>query len=390
MEAGKMAIDPRLSLGIQPPQIQSFLDPMLKVQHLNEGSQRNMLLQRGLQQEDLQLQNKNRLSRILAGSMKNGKLDTAIARQKLAEAGLGEEALNLSTMEREQQKEQRLQQKDQLEMMLNVIDAQQKVALGSSAETWETRDRPMIIQLGQQINPDMQDIPELPQQWSPELVQQALEKSKTVQQRLQEQHQQAVLELQKEGMAQKQQATQEGLDLQRQGLQNTEQFRKQQLELQNKKSALTTGINKPIPTGQAKQVIGVSNLGDAIDEYTKQLDKFSLSDLASPDARAAMGTKYNNMMLQAKEAYNLGVLNGPDYDILTSVITDPRSFKGAITSNKALKDQALELKRMMGKIASTANKTYIGNNIQQPEQPQDFESDPDWEQFSREYDAGGQ
>jgi len=29
-----MAIDPRLSLGIQPPQIQSFLDPMLKAQHL--------------------------------------------------------------------------------------------------------------------------------------------------------------------------------------------------------------------------------------------------------------------------------------------------------------------------------------------------------------------
>jgi len=33
--------------------------------------------------------------------MKNGKLDTATARQKLAESGLGDEALNISTMERE-------------------------------------------------------------------------------------------------------------------------------------------------------------------------------------------------------------------------------------------------------------------------------------------------
>jgi len=52
---------------------------------------------------------------------------------------------------------------------------------------------------------------------------------------------------------------------------------------------------------------------------------------------------------------------------ITSVITILVLFKGAITSNKALKNQALELKRMMGKIASTANKTYTENNIQQPE-----------------------
>jgi len=34
----------------------------------------------------------------------------------------------------------------------------------------------MIVKLGQQINPDLQDIPDLPKQWVPELVQQALEK----------------------------------------------------------------------------------------------------------------------------------------------------------------------------------------------------------------------
>ncbi|MFA5127293.1 MAG: hypothetical protein WC465_04860 [Patescibacteria group bacterium] len=158
-----------------------------------------------------------------------------------------------------------------------------------------------------------------------------------------------------------------------------------------------TGIsNKPLPIGQAKQVVGVKNLSDSIDEYTKQLDNFSLTDLANPDKHAAMGTKYNNMMLQAKEAYNLGVLNGPDYEILTSVITDPRSMKGVITSNKALKLQATELKRIMGKIGTNAGAVQIpGQDLTQqtrqttqPKWNTEDEQDPMFQDYLRE--TGGQ
>lgn len=127
-----------------------------------------------------------------------------------------------------------------------------------------------------------------------------------------------------------------------------------------------TGIARPVtqdgqeftaklPEAQQKQIVGVKNLSNAIAEYRNQLKTFKGLDALKPDARAAMGVKYNNMMLQAKEAYNLGVLNGPDFDILTSVVTDPRSFTGAITSNKALDSQAAELDRIMGGIATTTS-----------------------------------
>jgi hypothetical protein len=96
-----------------------------------------------------------------------------------------------------------------------------------------------------------------------------------------------------------------------------------------------------------KQITGIDSLGKAIDEYTKTLSNWKSADIVSPDKRAEMGTKYNNMMLQAKEAYNLGVLNGPDYDILTSIVTDPSTLKGAITSTDAMAKQATELKRIM-------------------------------------------
>ena len=109
------------------------------------------------------------------------------------------------------------------------------------------------------------------------------------------------------------------------------------------------GMPQKLGEAQKKQLAGIESLQGAIGEYLGELDQWSLKKQAfNPDARAKMGTKYNNMMLQAKEAYNLGVLNGPDFDILQSVVTDPTSFRGALISNDVLGEQAKELRRMMG------------------------------------------
>lgn len=104
---------------------------------------------------------------------------------------------------------------------------------------------------------------------------------------------------------------------------------------------------------QTKQIIGVNNLQNAIREYRSELSAWTPGMVVSPDSRAKMGTKYNNMMLQAKEAFNLGVLNGPDYDILQQVVTNPTTMKGAITSRGALDTQASELSRIMGEVGAT-------------------------------------
>ena len=120
-------------------------------------------------------------------------------------------------------------------------------------------------------------------------------------------------------------------------------------------TAIPGGPGDKLPESQQKQVVGVQNLSNAIQEYRQALKSFGTLDALNPDQRAMMGTKYNNMMLQAKEAYNLGVLNGPDFDILQSVVTDPRSLKGVITSNKALDTQASELDRIMSGVAQTSS-----------------------------------
>lgn len=104
--------------------------------------------------------------------------------------------------------------------------------------------------------------------------------------------------------------------------------------------------DRPLPEGANKQLIGTRNLQDAVGGYLSALKTWSNKDMLSPDARRVMGNAYNNMMLQAKEAYNLGVLNGPDYDILQRVVADPTNISSAVVSNDALATQAKELARI--------------------------------------------
>lgn len=163
---------------------------------------------------------------------------------------------------------------------------------------------------------------------------------------------------------------------------------KPRLAVQNKNTGAFHDANtlQPIPnigpklgeTAQ-KQQVGVQNTKNAIAEYRAALDKFTLADIANPNARAKMGTVYNNMLLQAKEAFNLGVLNGPDYAILQEVITNPTSLKGGITSKAALDEQASKLDEIMGRVGQQITATQSGQETAPPKPaaPKTFDKMPD-------------
>lgn len=132
-------------------------------------------------------------------------------------------------------------------------------------------------------------------------------------------------------------------------------YQQAQLSMEREKFDFEKSKNavKPLPEGLNKQVTGSINLSDAITDYQAKIKNFGVKDFANPDKRAEMGNAYNNMMLQAKEAYNLGVLNGPDYDILQRVVRDPTNPSSLLFSNKALDKQAESLR-------NTA-RTIVGN-----------------------------
>lgn len=153
----------------------------------------------------------------------------------------------------------------------------------------------------------------------------------------------------------------------------------------NSRQPLAGAAGPKVGESAQKQQVGVASTKSAIAEYREALKKWGAADIASPDARAKMGTVYNNMLLQAKEAYNLGVLNGPDYQILQEVITNPASIKGGITSKAALDEQASQLDAIMSKIGGQITATQSGQ--QAPAAPKaiqvkTFNSLPDPAQFS--------
>lgn len=149
------------------------------------------------------------------------------------------------------------------------------------------------------------------------------------------------------------------------------------LNLEQQKAAQELMFGKPLPEGALKQVTGATNLKDAIDNYKTKLKDFNTLDIANPNARATMGNAYNNMMLQAKEAYNLGVLNGPDYAILQSVVKDPTNPSALLVGKKTLEQQATDLSKQADIIVGNVYKTHnrpvpagLGAQPQTPQAPQ--------------------
>jgi hypothetical protein len=110
---------------------------------------------------------------------------------------------------------------------------------------------------------------------------------------------------------------------------------------------------KPPSTEAQKQITGVQNTRNAIQEFRNELSNFSRLDLLKPKDRARIESKYQNMLLQAKEAYNLGVLNGPDLTILEGIIYNPTKLKGAVIGKEGIDAQASELDRIMANIKTT-------------------------------------
>jgi len=104
------------------------------------------------------------------------------------------------------------------------------------------------------------------------------------------------------------------------------------------------------PSGEyLKQATAYRNMDDALTNYKNVLGNFTKVDALSPEKRAGLNTAYQNMMLQAKEMYNLGVLNGGDERILTSIVNNPLDLSKALVPTQALLKQASDLQGIVKK-----------------------------------------
>jgi hypothetical protein len=101
--------------------------------------------------------------------------------------------------------------------------------------------------------------------------------------------------------------------------------------------------NKPLTGKPADQVTGAINYQKSLDKVQNLLDTYKGPQLLDPNVRAQFKAAIRTAQLQGKEAFGLGVLNGPDLDILEQVISDPTAFdaflKDRSTINKLYNNQ---------------------------------------------------
>jgi hypothetical protein len=128
------------------------------------------------------------------------------------------------------------------------------------------------------------------------------------------------------------------------------------------------GPQRNAPEAYSKKADALLNMGDALNDYKKELKGFTNVDALTPDARARVGQKYQNALLQAKEIYALGVLNGPDKQILEQIIGNPLSITTAPISTDALIKQVDEMYGIIERQNVNLAKVYKQPKIEIPKQ----------------------
>jgi hypothetical protein len=115
-----------------------------------------------------------------------------------------------------------------------------------------------------------------------------------------------------------------------------------------------TGANgQPLPAvakpsaDYLKQAEAYQNMDDALTNYRKSLVGFGKLDMLNPSKRAEMGQAYQNTLLQAKEIYKLGVLNGGDERILKGIINSPLDMSSVLMPTDSMIKQADDLQAII-------------------------------------------
>jgi len=121
------------------------------------------------------------------------------------------------------------------------------------------------------------------------------------------------------------------------------------------------GTKGNLPEGATGQVTGVQNVKSALGDLKNRIDTLKPQDIVNPNKRALMSTDYQNVVLQLKEAMKLGVLNGNDYQILTSMITDPNDPKALLINKETQKQQIENLSKKLDDMTANVYKTHQRN-----------------------------
>jgi len=113
-----------------------------------------------------------------------------------------------------------------------------------------------------------------------------------------------------------------------------------------------------MPQGYLDRADKLQNVNDAIRNYAKVLDTYKTGDILNLQKRGQFSTAHSTALLQAKELFALGVLNGGDEVILNKVLASPVDFSAAAIPIATIKQQVKDLQKVVESANKNLAKTY--------------------------------
>lgn len=98
---------------------------------------------------------------------------------------------------------------------------------------------------------------------------------------------------------------------------------------------------------QRTQALG--NVRDALDRFENTLATTG-STITPGVEKSTLQTDYENLQLQLKELYNLGVLNGPDLMLMRRIVNDPASLTGRALALGSAEEQTARTQAQVAKM----------------------------------------
>jgi hypothetical protein len=113
-----------------------------------------------------------------------------------------------------------------------------------------------------------------------------------------------------------------------------------------------------VPQAYRDRADKLQNVYDSVSNYARVLDTYKSGDILNPQKRGQFSTAHATALLQAKELFNLGVLNGGDEVILNKVLASPVDFSAMTIPIATIKQQVADLKGVIDRSNQNLAKTY--------------------------------
>ena len=102
----------------------------------------------------------------------------------------------------------------------------------------------------------------------------------------------------------------------------------------------------------------VSSMSQAVGDYRETLDQYGPTVMPSPE-RLQLSAKHTDLLMKAKDYYELGALTGPDMEMIDKILVDPTSPQAQLYGKDALIQQLDVIDQMLNSAEQRDRKSVV-------------------------------